>query len=201
MADGAKRVQGAFGSVREAMAKAGDAVRSATGSSDDREVIEVEAEVVDAEPSETPAAGFQATATGKAGSKPGSKPGPKADPAPAPACDSAPKSAPASEPASASEPGPSEASARSPRHRHEAVLLAIFLGGLGAHKLYLGRRKAFLVQAAVFLVALWLGTAVLESLAPACFACLFGIVEGLVYLSLSDREFQRVYVAEGRDWL
>ncbi|PSP71661.1 hypothetical protein BRC79_00095 [Halobacteriales archaeon QH_8_67_27] len=59
-----------------------------------------------------------------------------------------------------------------------AALLAIFLGGIGAHKFYLGQTKL----GALYLCFFW--TAV-----PA----LIGIVEGVIYLSKSDEEFRQQY--------
>ena len=85
--------------------------------------------------------------------------------------------------------------------RHVAALLAIFLGGLGAHKRYLGHTNAFVIQLCAFVIAVLVGTTVLQSLAPVSAVCLFGLFEGLVYLSLSDEEFERAYVRGGREWL
>ena len=59
-----------------------------------------------------------------------------------------------------------------------AALLAIFLGGIGAHKFYLGQTKL----GALYLCFFW--TAI-----PA----LIGVVEGVIYLSKSDEEFRQQY--------
>lgn len=60
-----------------------------------------------------------------------------------------------------------------------AALLAIFLGGFGAHKFYLGDTKLGILYLCFF----W--TMIPEIL---------GIVEGLIYLSKSDEEFRRQYL-------
>jgi TM2 domain-containing membrane protein YozV len=64
------------------------------------------------------------------------------------------------------------------RNRMAAALFALLLGGLGAHKFYLG--SIFL--GVVYLVFFW--TAV-----PA----LIGLIEGVYYLTMSDNEFARKY--------
>ncbi|MFB6229315.1 MAG: NINE protein [Halobacteriales archaeon] len=60
-----------------------------------------------------------------------------------------------------------------------AGLLAILLGGLGVHKFYLGDTK----MGVLYLCFFW--TAI-----PA----IVGLIEGILYLTKSDAEFQRQYV-------
>lgn len=59
-----------------------------------------------------------------------------------------------------------------------AALLAIFLGGLGIHKFYLG--KTFL--GVIYLLLCW-------TYVPAVVA----LVEGILYLTTSESEFNRKY--------
>lgn len=59
-----------------------------------------------------------------------------------------------------------------------AGILALLLGGLGAHKFYLGQAGIGLLYLCFF----WTGI-------PA----LVGLVEGLIYLTKSDEEFQQKY--------
>lgn len=77
---------------------------------------------------------------------------------------------------------PQYADARDSIHRHTdrytAVLLAFFLGWIGGHKFYLGR----MISGGVYLFFCW-------SLIPA----LIAIIEGIIYLSMSDENFQRKY--------
>ena len=67
-----------------------------------------------------------------------------------------------------------------------AALLAILLGGLGAHKFYLGRTIPGLVQIALNL-ACGLGA-------------ILGVVEGVLYLIKPDEEFVTRYVVGERAW-
>ncbi len=59
-----------------------------------------------------------------------------------------------------------------------AALLALFLGGLGAHKFYLGKP----VWGLVYLVMCW-------TFVPA----LLGLIEGVYYLAMNDAVFQQRY--------
>ena len=59
-----------------------------------------------------------------------------------------------------------------------AALLAIFLGGLGVHKFYLGQ----VVWGILYLVFCW-------TFIPA----VIGFIEGLVYISMSDQSFIEKY--------
>lgn len=62
--------------------------------------------------------------------------------------------------------------------RMATALFAILLGGLGAHKFYLGKPLLGLV----YLIFFW-------TFIP----MIVGIVEGLIYLSQTDREFTAKY--------
>ncbi len=67
---------------------------------------------------------------------------------------------------------------RTDRSRITAALLAIFLGWIGIHKFYLGKP----IQGIIYLLFSW--TAV-----PA----IIGIIEGIIYLSMSNQEFKMKY--------
>jgi TM2 domain-containing membrane protein YozV len=62
--------------------------------------------------------------------------------------------------------------------RTTAALLALLLGGVGAHKFYMGRTKLGLV----YLCFVW-------TFIPA----IVGFIEGIIYLTKSDAEFQQQY--------
>jgi TM2 domain-containing membrane protein YozV len=64
------------------------------------------------------------------------------------------------------------------KNRMTAALLAIFLGGIGIHKFYLGRG----FQGLLYLVFCW-------TFIPA----FLGLIEGIVYISMSDVGFARQY--------
>lgn len=67
-----------------------------------------------------------------------------------------------------------------------AGVLAILLGGLGVHKFYLGYTKEGVILLAVTLVSFgmlaWVSTIV-------------GIIEGVIYLTKTDEDFDATYVA------
>jgi TM2 domain-containing membrane protein YozV len=60
-----------------------------------------------------------------------------------------------------------------------AGILAIILGGLGVHKFYLGK----IGMGILYLVFCW-------TTIPA----LIGLIEGILYLTKTEEEFQRKYV-------
>ena len=62
-----------------------------------------------------------------------------------------------------------------------AALIAIFLGGLGIHKFYLGDNR----MGVIYLCFFWTGI-------PA----VLGLIEGIIYLTKTDEEFQRRYVTD-----
>ena len=82
-----------------------------------------------------------------------------------------------------------------PKEKMVAGLLAIFLGGLGIHKFYLGKRK----PAIIMLVVSFVGLFVTLGIASAVMA-LIGLIEGIMYLTKSDQEFYQTYVAGDKNW-
>ena len=66
------------------------------------------------------------------------------------------------------------------RNRSSAAIFALFLGGIGAHKFYLGQTGA----GVVYLLFCW-------TLIPA----FIGFIEGIVYLSMNDESFNVRYNA------
>jgi TM2 domain-containing membrane protein YozV len=59
-----------------------------------------------------------------------------------------------------------------------AGLLAIFLGGIGIHKFYLGRVGWGLI----YILFSW-----------TCIPIFLGVMEGLIYLGMSDKSFEAKY--------
>ena len=76
-----------------------------------------------------------------------------------------------------------------------AGLLAIFLGSLGIHKFYLGYNTPGFIMHAVTIVGsiFSLGIAGLAMV-------VISIVEGVLYLSKSQTEFEQVYVFNKKEW-
>ena len=76
-----------------------------------------------------------------------------------------------------------------------AGLLAIFLGVFGVHKFYLGyNQTAFIMLAASIVGSLFtfgLAAAVIE---------VISIIEGVIYLTKSQTEFDELYVKNKREW-
>ena len=79
-----------------------------------------------------------------------------------------------------------------------AGLLAIFLGGWGIHKFYLG----FTGPALVFLLTNTIGFAVtwLMLFIPNIVLGVIALVEGILYLTKSDEEFEQLYVVQKKKW-
>lgn len=68
-----------------------------------------------------------------------------------------------------------------------AGILAIVIGSLGIHKFYLGYTKEGIIQ--IVLTVVTLG-----------FTGVIGFIEGIIYLTKTDEEFDRIYVEGRRGW-
>ncbi|AQX07946.1 TM2 domain-containing protein [Elizabethkingia sp. HX WHF] len=68
-----------------------------------------------------------------------------------------------------------------------AGVLGILIGSLGIHKFYLGYTKAGVIQ----LIATFVTCGI---------ASVIGLVEGIIYLTKSDEEFDRTYVQGKKEW-
>ncbi len=83
----------------------------------------------------------------------------------------------------------------SPKEKMVAGLLGIFLGSLGIHKFYLGYTTEAIIMLAVTLAAgiftLGIASGVMG---------LIGLIEGIIYLTKSDEEFQQMYVYNHKGW-
>lgn len=76
-----------------------------------------------------------------------------------------------------------------------AGLLAIFLGVFGIHKFYLGYNTSGFIMLAVTII----GGALTFTLA-AWVIWLIAIIEGILYLTKSQSEFEQIYVLNKREW-
>lgn len=85
-------------------------------------------------------------------------------------------------------PAPSAGGSKSDRKLIAGLLgvLGWLYGGWGIHKFYLGYTKEGVIQLLL------------------CFACgigtIIGIIEGIIYLTKSDEEFDRIYVQGRKPW-
>ncbi|ANE44947.1 hypothetical protein SU48_10935 [Deinococcus puniceus] len=88
-----------------------------------------------------------------------------------------------------------------------AGLLAIFLGSLGIHKFYLGITKPGILMLALTLggylmfgLLWWIGIGFLFLLLPFVMS-IVGLIEGILYLTKSDADFDAKYVRGKQEWL
>lgn len=72
-----------------------------------------------------------------------------------------------------------------------AGLLAIFLGGLGIHKFYLGYTKEAVIMLLVSLLTCGFGASIIGIIA---------LIEGIMYLTKTDEEFDEIYVQGHKGW-
>lgn len=75
-----------------------------------------------------------------------------------------------------------------------AGLLAIFLGGLGIHKFYLGASTAGVIM----LLCTLLGFILL--FIPTFIVGIIALIEGIIYLTKSDEDFYRTYEVGKKAW-
>ncbi|NLB65836.1 MAG: TM2 domain-containing protein [Lentisphaerae bacterium] len=76
-----------------------------------------------------------------------------------------------------------------------AGILGILLGALGIHKFYLGYTKEGVIMLLVSLVG-----GIFTCGLTASVAGVIGLVEGILYLTKSDEEFDATYVQNQKGW-
>jgi len=83
--------------------------------------------------------------------------------------------------------------------RITAGLLAIFLGWLGVHKFYLGYNTA-----GIIMLVGWLVSAALTLIVIGVFGLfvihVVALIEGILYLTKSSEDFDRIYVTGRKEW-
>ncbi len=72
-----------------------------------------------------------------------------------------------------------------------AGLCGILLGGLGIHKFVLGYTQAGVIMLLVSVLSCGIAAPVMG---------LIGLIEGIIYISKSDQEFQQIYVIGKKEW-
>jgi TM2 domain-containing membrane protein YozV len=69
-------------------------------------------------------------------------------------------------------------------NRIVAALLALFLGGFGVHKFYLGQTVPGIIT---IVACCGMGNVI-------------GFIEGIIYLTKTDDEFHQIYVVDKKAW-
>ena len=72
-----------------------------------------------------------------------------------------------------------------------AGLLGIFIGSLGIHKFYLGYSKEGVIMLLVSLLPLGFGAGIMG---------IIGLIEGIIYLTKTDADFENIYVVGRKGW-
>lgn len=72
-----------------------------------------------------------------------------------------------------------------------AGLLAIFLGSFGIHKFYLGYSGAGVTMLLITLLTCTLGAIIMGPIA---------LIEGIIYLTMTDEAFEETYVRHTKSW-
>ena len=72
--------------------------------------------------------------------------------------------------------------------RITAGLLAIFFGWLGIHKFYLGYNTAGIIM---IVVSIFTCGSIMS---------IIGLIEGIIYLTKTDEQFNATYVAGKKEW-
>ena len=86
------------------------------------------------------------------------------------------------------------------RSRRVAALLAIVVGMFGAHKFYIGNKKAGVIHIIALFIAAFLANVIGIQL-PVALVGVFSCAEGIIYALKSDDEFNEQYVYGGRAFL
>lgn len=79
------------------------------------------------------------------------------------------------------------------KNRMAAALLAFFFGYLGFHKFYLGLNRPGAIALCVSLAG---GIIVL----PLLVMMVIGFIEFIIYITMSDEDFEQTYVAGRKEW-
>ena len=90
--------------------------------------------------------------------------------------------------------GTSARTASGSKEKMVAGVFAIVLGGLGIHKFYLGYKTAGIIHLLIFfigMIPIFIGTIAISVIA---------LIEGVIYLTKSDEEFEQTYVMSKREW-
>lgn len=93
------------------------------------------------------------------------------------------------------------ADAFGPGHKSPIVagLLALFLGGFGVHKFYLGYNTQGVILLATTVVS-WVLTFLLIGIIPLMIVGVICLIEAIIYLTKSEADFNATYVQGQKHW-
>jgi TM2 domain-containing membrane protein YozV len=74
-----------------------------------------------------------------------------------------------------------------PNKKMVAGLLGILLGGLGAHRFYLGDTKGGIIRLVISVCTLGAGAVI-------------GLIEGIIYITKTDDDFMKTYQIGKKEW-
>jgi len=89
------------------------------------------------------------------------------------------------------------------KERSTAAILAFLLGWCGAHKFYMGYVSSGIVYLLIFILSLFMIFSFFFSLIGVFtiyIPFVFAIVDGILYMTKTDEEFQKLYVEGHREW-
>ncbi|PLX51295.1 MAG: hypothetical protein C0613_00690 [Desulfobulbaceae bacterium] len=78
--------------------------------------------------------------------------------------------------------------------RVTASLFAFFLGGFGIHKFYLGMTKPAVIMLCIWFFG-WFFLGI-----PTIIIGIIAFIEFIIYLTKTDEDFERIYVAGRKEW-
>jgi len=81
------------------------------------------------------------------------------------------------------------------KNKVTAGLLGIFLGWIGVHKFYLGYNKE-----AIIMLVISLGAGLVTCGAATGVMSIIGLIEGILYLTKTDEDFEQTYVQGHKGW-
>ena len=81
------------------------------------------------------------------------------------------------------------------KNKVTAGLLGIFLGWIGVHKFYLGYNKE-----AIIMLVISLGAGIITCGVATGVISIIGLIEGIIYLTKTDEDFEQTYVQGHKGW-
>ena len=80
-----------------------------------------------------------------------------------------------------------------------AGIMGIIFGWLGVHKFILGYTSEGVIMAVFSVLGFLLSCFIIPAILPFAF-WVIGVIEGIIYLTKSDAEFEQTYVVNQKKW-